>query len=65
MCLDNHFNVVEKVANLHLDYLGQTDLDDHFDALDNVDYLYQKDLDFYIIISLLLIIQIIEINDVT
>ena len=46
MCLDNHFNVVEKVANLHLDYLGQTDLDDNFGALDNLDYLCQKDLDF-------------------
>lgn len=61
MCLDNHFNVVEKVANLHLDYLGQTDLDDHFGALENLDYPDQKDLDFGIIISL----QIIDITDLT
>ena len=46
MCLDNHFNVGDDVANLHLDYHGQIDLDDHFGALDNLDYLYQKDLDF-------------------
>ena len=55
MCLDNHFNVVDEVANLPLDYLGQTDLDDHFGALDNLDYLDQKDLDFGIIISMQII----------
>ena len=45
MCLDNHFKDVDEVANLHLDYLGQPDLDDNFGPLDNLDYLYQKDLD--------------------